>query len=294
MARKPKSTTGAAASQDQTAGGAVSQEQLAVVRQQPDVNAAVITLQPFTNGVLNIVRGLSVRNETERHVMADLLRQIKTAQGIVGERFGSITKPMWQAWRAVKDWENQVGGPLEDAETEAKQKLGEYALAQQKERERLEGERREREREVREREQREREYPQPLPQPFTQSAAPTEYINMSARITGWDHRPEWESAPTLPPAHLTSAPLSGVTTTFQWGVEVVDENAAVAALIAGGVWDLRGALGVAGAFVRLDVSALNIAARGDGEVARVVRGLLAQVPGLKVEERAVVRSKGYE
>jgi len=300
MARKPKSTAGAAAAQSQTAGGAVTPEQLEAVRNQPEVHAAVTTLQPFSTGVLGLVQSLTVRNEMERHVMADVLRQIKTAQGVVEDKFGAITRPMWQAWRAVKDWERQVVDPLAQAEAQAKQKLGDYELAVEVERrrrvkeqeERAAAERVEREREaqaaaVREREQRERQYPLQSPwTAFNSAPEPTGYMGAPT--------PQWEPAPFINPTAPPPTPLAGVNTTMAWAVEIVDEHAAVAALIAGGVWDLRTQLGVLGAFVQLDASALNIAVRGDGEVAGIVRGLLAQVPGLRVVERATVRARGYE
>lgn len=310
MARKPKSTAGAAAAQSQTAGGTVTPEQLEAVRNQPEVHAAVTTLQPFSTGVLGLVQTLTVRNEMERHVMADVLRQIKTAQGVVEDKFGAITRPMWQAWRAVKDWERQVVDPLAQAEAEAKRKLGDYELAVEVERrrrvkeqeERAAAERMEREREaqaaaVREREQRERQYPQatsPNNQFWEYHPAPPTYIDMTQPRPAGAPISQWEPAPTITPTAPPPTPLAGVNTTMAWAVEIVDEHAAVAALIAGGVWDLRTQLGVLGAFVQLDASALNIAVRGDGEVAGIVRGLLAQVPGLKVVERATVRARGYE
>lgn len=315
MARKPKSTAGAAAAQQQTAGGAVTPEQLEAVRNQPEVHAAVTTLQPFSTGVLGLVQTLTVRNEMERHVMADVLRQIKTAQGVVEDKFGAITRPMWQAWRAVKDWERQVVDPLAAAEAQAKQKLGDYELAVEVERrrrvkeqeERAAAERMERERE---REQREREYPQPYAIPATPMGTLTGFGPIPTPTAQWQPSTTttapstfgvtsptamvWEPAPTITPTAPPPTPLAGVNTTMAWAVEITDEHAAVAALIAGGVWDLRTQLGVLGAFVQLDASALNIAVRGDGEVARLVRGLLAQVPGLKVVERATVRARGYE
>lgn len=283
MPRKAKSTHGAADS----VGGAVTREALDAAKQEPNLNAAIVQLTPYTKSVRDIVAGLFVRNETERVVMADVLRQIKTGMEAVDSRFDPITKPLWAAWKAAVTWRNEVRGPLEEAEQIGKERLGGYevALARALELETAQ-------REIAEREQRDRDrartiamerepvanlagfsyipaYTPPPPQPVPQ--APAVYADPMATIRG-------------------PVPLTGVSTIISWDVEVLDDAAATAALIQFNMWHLAGCA----PFVQLDPAALKAAIKGNTEHASLLRQSLAGCPGLQIVQSAQVRTTGYE
>lgn len=292
MARKPKSTAGVAEQHNATAGGVVTSTELEKVRQQPEINAAVTALQPYSAAVLGLVNTLTVTNPMERHVMADVLRQIKTAMETVDAKFDPITKPMWAAWRAATAWRGEVRGPLEDAERIAKDKLGDYELAiVAAESRRV---RAQQMAAIAERQAAQAAAPPPPPGPGTLGG--TGGVNLGPPLPPgvtlafggvYAHVVQppttWEPTPTMVAA---PPPLQGVSTTTQWTVEPTDEPAAVAFLIQSGLYQL-------GPFLRLDVSALKIAVRADTQDAANMRALLAQVPGLRVEETATTRARGY-
>lgn len=281
--RKPKSTAGAADS----VGGAVTSAALAQAKAEPNLNAAVGQLMPYAQTVLQIVRGLQVRNEAERHVMADALRQIKTGMEAIDARFDPITKPMWAAWQAALAWRREVRTPLEQAEFDGKDKLGRYEVELAQMAREAAAEREQHERNERERDraraaafQAQAQAPviagyqyvpayQPQPEPY----APAVYADPMASVRG-------------------PAPLAGVSTVIEWTVQVTDSLAAARALVAHGLWDMSQLPGVA-PFVRLDVPALVNAVKGEGDTAQWVRHVLNGCPGLNITQSAQVRTRKY-
>jgi len=273
-----KQTAGMAERNNQTNGGAVTAAELENIRQQPDINAAIRALHPYSNAVLGLVRSLAVRNPMERHIMADVLRQVKTAQAAVDARFDPITKPMWAAWRAATGWRSEVRGPLELAEQCAKTKLEAYEL------------------DVRSAAAAAAAVAAQQAQAQAQAQAQNQiHTQTGFGGTGGIYTPvATPNAPTtwehIAPPAATLPALQGVSTATKWTVDIVDERAAVECLIVSGAYQL-------GPFVRLDVSALQIAVRGNGDntdtTVHAMRQVLGQVPGLKVGEITSTRARGY-
>jgi hypothetical protein len=295
MATRKRSTAGRAEQQQVTAGGAVTQAELDKARHTPEISQAVATLQPFSSGISGLVETLQVRNQSEYLVMADLLRQTKTAQGLVDAKFDPITKPLWAAWKAAVTWRGEVREPLERAEQLAKQKLGDYdlAVAQQK---RVEAERQAAEQKAL---QTLTAPPPPPPSPFQPPPQPQPQWP-GAAFPAMPPPPPPGLSYTLPPQfhptftrELEPVQAAGVGSRLGWSLDVTDEQAAVLYLLQTGLADLR-ALGVTSLLVRLDVSALKIAIRGDDAVAQTVRAALGTVPGLVLSEKAHVTGRMYE
>lgn len=274
MARRKTNTAGAADS----VGGVVTSAQLELARQQPEINATVAALQPFSNIALGVVRSLEVRNETDKVIMADVLRQIKTAMATADDKFDPIIDPMNKALNAARAWRKEVKGPLEAAEVIAKEKIGDYEVGLVKAADA----------------QRQLEMRQVAPQVFSPVFAPMGHLQQPQPPTPTPtptpyQSPIWHN----PAATLTAAPVAGITTKVQWTVEVQDDKAATLGLIASGAHNLLG-LGVAALFVRVDVSALRIAVRDEGPVGEIVRTLLSTVPGLSVVHTASTTARQYE
>lgn len=291
--RKSKPTAHAA----DESGGAVTRAALDAARQSPDISTAVSQLQPVGEMMRYAVDTLPMNTPTDRLVMADFLRQVKDGMAAVDAKFDPIIKPMYQALEAARAWRREVMKKFTDAEDVAKKKLGDYAL-----REAAAVRAESAKREQADREERERQ----------QAAARAAAISVTAPawVVGGVGVPVTEVYPPVvftprtPPlpasvyadpmeAVRAPAPMSGVSTALSWTVEVDNDAQATAFLIAQGLWDCRSA-GAAAVFVHLDTAALKMAVKGEGDTAQLMRGLLANVPGVRVCQVASVTARRYE
>ena len=315
MAGRKKRTTNAAAGAGVGAGEAVSPQALEVVRANPDMQGLTSALRPIAPQLVAAVASVVITDTATAAVMADLARQIKTIVGIIDEKFEPLEAGVKQTVKAIRTLKSEIATPFEHALETAKDKLGAWelqVLEAQRVRDRANAAA-EAAAQAAEREAARVYAPQLYPNNvFTQlgpvagqsiyehfNAPSIDVLRVGAQVAGNSYP---YAVPAQPPWNPPQAPvagavavvdanqgardfgvkLDGVTTVVSWDVVVENERTAIGFLInAGGL-----------EFLSVDVAGLKRAAN-DKERGPGVRAVLERIAGLRLEEVASVRTRGY-
>lgn len=76
--------------------------------------------------VVQLANDLTIKDEQDYQSAGDMLKQVKEAQKKVKEKVCPITKKAHEAWKAQKAFENELTGPLKEAEGAIKNKMINY------------------------------------------------------------------------------------------------------------------------------------------------------------------------